>query len=124
MLENELAKINEKANSFFHLELAVFSYSFPTRELIIAGSEDFAYYHNFEIKFRSVFSMIVNSDWIVNTAECIIELVTDLNELRAINLKYRVEIGNNIFKLKNEDNLDFYVIAESVELVDKVVKYQ
>jgi hypothetical protein len=53
----------------------------------------------------------------------VIELVEDSEESRAVNLKYGVIKGYNIFRLYPEDGQIFYIVAQSIAYEEKVVKY-
>lgn len=121
MIKESVDKINNKASEFIFLELSIFH--FDKDELIIAASEDFSYYHNFEIRFKNVFAIIGNVNWKVDTQESIIQVLENNEDAYRLNMKYSVEIGNTIFQFITEENKLFYIIAESIEFVDKVVKY-
>lgn len=120
MNENTLTLINQKVKEFTFLDFSIFEYRH--NELVIAISTDFTYYHLFEIRFKNVFSVICNTRWSVDTQKDVIK-VLDSVEAYDLNVKYGVEVGYSIFQLMNEDELKLYVIAESVEFNEQVVKY-
>ncbi|PUZ28974.1 hypothetical protein DCC81_05750 [Chitinophaga parva] len=120
MNENTLTLINQKVKEFAFLDFSIFEYRH--NELVIAISTDFTYYHLFEIRFKNVFSVICNTLWSVDTQKDVIKVV-DSTEAYDLNVQYGVEVGYSIFQLMNEDELELYVIAESVEFRDHVVKY-
>ncbi|SFW81976.1 hypothetical protein [Chitinophaga sancti] len=121
MIQDIVDKINSKVIEFPFLELSLLS--FRDKELIIAASEDFSYFHNFEMRFKNVFTIIGNIDWKADTNKLLIQVIEGTEEAINLNKKYRVEIGFTVFKLNNEEGDFFYIIAENIELVDKVVKY-
>ncbi|MCK7556234.1 hypothetical protein MKQ70_14910 [Chitinophaga sedimenti] len=119
-MENIITLINKTAREFVFLDMSIYSYS--NNELVIGMSDDLTYYHKFEIKFKNVFAIICNASWSVNTQKEIIKLA-DSSLADEINLKHRVEIGNSVFQLMNEDEVVFYVVAAGLEFREKVVKY-
>jgi hypothetical protein len=105
--------INKHIASKFHYELKLASYD--SDGLIIMGGEDVLFSNEIEITFRGIFSIICNTYWKLDTKIKGIELVTNTKVGQEINKKYGVEVGYFIFKLNNEENLDFFIIAESFE---------
>lgn len=121
MIQDVVNIINDKLVKFDFFEFSVLSYD--KQNIVIAGSDDFMYYHNFEIHFHDVFAYIGNFDWQVNgNASALIEIVSGYEAID-LNTKYYVEIGNIIFKFNSKDGVSIYVIAKSISLNDMVVKY-
>jgi hypothetical protein len=121
MLNLIVDKIYKKIQEFTYLDLYVYSYSNNT--LVIAGSTDLYYFHNFEIRFKHVFAINCNFSLSINTSDESIK-VLEKNELAdSINLKHMVDIGNSIFQIITDEEDSFYIIAEEIELVDEVVRY-
>ncbi len=115
--------INQKVNELKWLDC--FVYKFQSNCLTIVGSEDFTYFHNFEILFREVhfYSGIFNWKWDFNENTKFIDLIEDINLEFQINKKFQVEQGNLLFKLANQDNLEILIGCKSVEFSDKITKY-
>ena len=120
MVSSIIDEINKKISSFSFFEFSIKSYQ--NGVLILVGSEDFSYYYNIEIHFHDVFTMISNLDWRVNTQGKAIDIL-DGPEAFELNKKYRVEAGNTIFVLFDEDLIQYYVIAKSINATYKVTPY-
>lgn len=123
---NIVSQINNKIAQYFYLECNI--YSIQKENVTIAASEDLLYYHNFEIEFVNVFTVICNKNWKIDTKVIsFFELDpannVELEEMKKVNIDFRVETGNRIFKFVTEDSIPFYFAAEDVRLTDKVVKY-
>ena len=119
-MKNIIDEINSVASTFMYLEFAVVSYK--AENLIVAGSQDFLYYQNFEIEFENVFSIIGNLRWKANTKKAVLT-ICGLIEAHELNRKYRVEQGNTIFKFVDEDNIDIFFIARNIKFRNEVVKF-
>lgn len=115
-----IKQINIEIKKYLHFEFNIFSYS--NGKLMLVGSEDIVYYHNMEICFSGVFAIISNFQWRV---DCKKEPLSVLNGVEAVELNkyYKVEVGNSIFKFENEDEINIYIIAESIEFNNNIVKY-
>ncbi len=120
-MENTVNKINNIASEYIFLEFSIFSYK--SGILIIAASEDFSYYHNFEIHFENVFAIIGNVNWKVDTQKDIIKIISTTNEGITLNKKYKIEKGFSIFRFVSEDELINYIVAENISFKNEVVKY-
>ena len=113
--------INNIARQYLYFELSFWQYH--DTNLIIAGSEDFSYFHQLEITFYEVFAIICNSNFKIDTTKDFIFEINDEKEQYELNIKYRVIQGNKIFKLISEDNELFYIIAKDISFTNEVVKY-
>lgn len=120
-MENTINKINITAREYLWLDFSIFSYKDGI--LIIAASKDFSYYHNFEIHFQNVFAIIGNMNWKMDTQKDIIRIINTTNEAVALNRKYKVEKGYNIFSFITEDGVTNYIVAEDISFKNEVVKY-
>ena len=98
---------------------------FKQDELVVSGSDDMAYYHNFEILFQNVhfYTGVFNWKWDCADHNDLITIIEDKNLKLDINKKFRVEQGNILLKFNNQDNLDIIVGCHAIEFSDKVVKY-
>ena len=94
-----------------------------TEVYTIAASKDFFYHHNFEIQFENVFTIIGNIEWIVNTKETVIDIISENKTAYDLNIQYCVEQGHTIFLLKSEDVIINYIIAENISFKNEVTKY-
>src|SRR6185312_12537251 len=113
-MQEVVDKINLIVRNYSYLELSMLS--FERSRLIIAGSEDIMYFHNFEIVFDDVFTVACNTDWKIDTGKDFIWLVTDIEEIRTISLAYRVEKGNSIYRLEDEDHCIYYIVAKTISI--------
>ena len=116
-----IQKINQKLSRYLYLEMKV--YSFKDNELIIVAGKDLIYYHSYEIKFINVSTILLNSEWNVSPSENHAIQLIDKAEAKKINMSYKVIQGNNVYKILNDDNLPFYVVAENISYEEKTVKY-
>lgn len=116
-----IQRIYEIISERFYLEFKFYSYD--NNNLTIVGSEDLLYFHEFEINFKNVFAISAPSFWRLKDNMNVIELLNQAPEMRDLNLRYRVEQGNKIFKFVTDDNVPCYIICEDVEVEEKVVKY-
>ena len=116
-----LDEINLEARKFLFLELSVVSFNGNT--LIIAGSQDFTYYHNFEIHFHEPFTFLGNFTWKANTDENIISIIDSTLDAVSLNKKFKIERGNNIFSFATNEGNSFYVAAERIEFNNRLTKY-
>ena len=120
-MNNIVKEINEISREYPYLEFKILS--FEKGLLIIAASEDFCYYHNFELHFEDVFSIIGNFNWTIDTKIDFLQIITSNNIGRALNKKYKVEIGYNIFSFAAEYEITNYIVAQSILLKNNIVKY-
>ncbi|WP_343673117.1 hypothetical protein [Chitinophaga sp.] len=121
MKEDVIAVINKRVKEFIFLDASIYKYH--DDGLTLALSEDFTYFHNFEIRFRNVFTVISNTSWSLETKNDFIRILENSEESCHLNLKYGVVIGNSIFQLSTDEDKVFYIIAEDIELIDNVVRY-
>lgn len=119
--KEKIENINNYIGRFVFYELSILT--FKDGVLVIAGSDDFLYYHNIEIVFTEVSTIICNSMFKLNTELKSINILEDIQEMRDVNLKYRVEIGNIIFKIIDEDACVYYIIAKNIDYNTSVIKY-
>lgn len=115
-----IAAINQKVASMTYCELSMRSLS--SNALSIVGSEDILYFYDFEIRFLDVHTVVCNTDWKLDTSKELISIIDDTPEALVLNERYRVEIGNTIFRLGSDDELVFYVIADGILFIDETVK--
>ena len=119
-MEKIIDEINAIVSSFDFFEFSINSYK--DNLLTLFGSEDFIYYHNIEIIFNDIFTIISNINWRVDTQSKSIDILTGPLKVE-LNIKYFVEKGYTIFVLYNEEGIPQYIIAKSIRLVNKVTKY-
>lgn len=95
-------------------------------KLTLAGSTDLSYYHQLEITFKEVFfASTFFEEWHSDTEKSVIELPdTELN--RALNIKFEIEQGYQIFVIKTDDyKNDIYIASREIEFnTDTVYYYQ
>jgi hypothetical protein len=101
-------RINDRVKKAPFFDFSILK--FEKDNLIIAGSEDLTYYHEVEIEFISVYTVICNTAFKADTSRNVIEIIEDSDEAKEINLKYGVVQGNNVFKLYSEDSEFFYIV--------------
>ena len=118
---NIITDINKKIESYDFLEFHI--YSLSSNNLSIVGSDDLLYYHDFEILFINVHTILCNSEWIVNTSEQVLFDISNTDEGKKFNINFKVIQGNRIFKIISQDDVSFYIAAEDIKFIDKVVKY-
>lgn len=120
IFEEKLSKLNNylQSHAFFEFRLLRSDHD----QLVIAGSSDFQYYHEIEIFFINVHTIICNTEFKLDTTKNVITLVED-EESRNLNLQYKVLAGNLIFKLIDEDDTVFYIIARDFYYDVNLVKY-
>jgi hypothetical protein len=121
-METILQEINFIISKYHWLDMEIISTK--GGNLVIACSIDFTYGHSLEIIFEDYFYISINSQWQTNTLEKVLYLVTG-EEADAINLKYRIEYGYSLFKIKPEYPVaPFYISAKKVVFnTDKVYYY-
>jgi len=120
-MKEEIEAVNNVIKSYVFLDFYI--YKMDRSNLILVGSQDFSYYHNIEIHFINVFSVISNTFYSVNTNIPFISLLEDADELKEISLQYGIEIGNKVFKMISEEGKEFHIVAETIQLFHKTVKY-
>jgi len=102
-----------RLNAWFDFHL----WSYDGRNLVISGSTDLTYYHKLEIIFTEVFfASTFFEGWHSDTQKPVIEIPnTELN--RALNTKFEIEQGYQIFIIRTEDyKNDIYVAAKEIGL--------
>ena len=114
-------QINATVSKFIYFEMSVFS--FENSELVLVGSEDLLYSHSLLITFNSVHTCIIASDFIVNPHKPFIFIINETEEAHLLNLKYRIEVGNSIFKLITQDGVCYYIAADNIFYTTEIVKY-
>ncbi|MDI9341694.1 MAG: hypothetical protein QM534_14075 [Sediminibacterium sp.] len=121
IIKDKVDELNSYFRKFLFFELSILSYK--DGNLVIAGSDDFLYYHNIEITFTELFTVVCNSLFKLNTEVNSISIVDDIQECREINIKYRVEMGNVIFKIIDEDDCIYYIIAKDLNYKIEPISY-
>jgi len=116
MINAVINSINDKVKDFPFFEFTVLMLQKNT--LTLAGSEDLIYFHNFEIVFTGVYAIIGNIKWEMIPGELCVELVSGDKE-RELRMNYWALAEFNIFKFNCEDTLPTYIIAKTIELVNK-----
>lgn len=121
-MENIISELNNFSFNYSYFELSISSYE--NGNLIIVGSEDLLYFHQIEIVFIEVYTILCNTNFIINTSFPFIELLNERSEeLYKLNVKYRVVQGYKIYKLVSEDNDVYYIIAKGISYNKLIVKY-
>lgn len=93
--------------------------------LTVIGSLDFSNNHTLEITFTDVFHMSLNTSWSSDTSEKVL-LLAEGEEARKINLKFRIEQGNFLFRFIPEDfgeDTGFYIAAKDLSFNTDTVYY-
>lgn len=121
MMKEDIQALNETIQSYTFLDFYI--YKMDQSNLVLAGSDDFSYYHNIEVHFINPFTVISNSFYSVDTTAPFMSLLEDENELKKINLQYGIVIGNSIFKMISEEGEEFFIAAEKMLWFHKTVKY-
>ncbi|GAB2693131.1 hypothetical protein GCM10027037_15710 [Mucilaginibacter koreensis] len=101
----------------------MYRWIYRSETLILAGSEDYKRMHNIEIYFKQVFTIVCNSYFSIDMRRPFIHLMDDIEKERQLNIKYGVTIGNSIFKINSNERQEFYIMAEDIDYVHGVVKY-
>ncbi|SFQ82641.1 hypothetical protein [Hymenobacter arizonensis] len=109
--------INARVKDFVHLEAYI--HSFAGNRLTINVGEELIYYYNFQAVFEDVFMVSMNTSAFLNTRVPWLSIVP-APECFEINRRFRVEIGNTVFQLDNEDRLPFFVAAKSISYLPTV----
>ncbi len=113
----EIVEIISKID-FFEFEI----YSIQKSLLTLAGSEDFSYYHDIEIYFEEIHTVILNNDFRINTKSKFIQIIDGTDEAFKINKNYKVLSGNSIFKITDEDGVVYYIAAKRISYSNVTVK--
>jgi hypothetical protein len=119
-MKNIVDKLNKKINEFTFLDFSIYKYE--NQKLVIAVSEDFTYFHQFEIEFHNVHTINCNSFFSIETESNVISIINNV-EMVDLNKKYNVEVGYNIFQIISDEGKEFFIIAESISFKDNIVKY-
>ncbi|CAN7343564.1 hypothetical protein LJR153_001994 [Paenibacillus sp. LjRoot153] len=104
MEESEVKLVVEEVNNFIQKELW-FDFSlqqYTNDKLIITGGLSRSYPPMIEIYFDEVFFILLHTDWNTDTSKTILTLLEG-EEAKSINLMFRVEIGNHLFRFTPED---------------------
>lgn len=120
MVADLINEIKEDIKKFDFFEFSILS--FDNDNLTIAGSEDFSYFHNVELKFHNVQAIACRTYFKVDTKSNFLS-IADANEAFEVNTKYDVLIGNVIFKFQSEDGQLFYIAAKDLTFKIEVVRY-
>lgn len=107
---------------WFDMELAGLSGNTVT----LVGGIDLTTHHTLEITFHGVFHLCLNAHWRTDVSESPLILLPAGAEAKALNIKYEVEAGHQIFKIKPEgfaEDACFFVIAEDVSYDNTTVYY-
>lgn len=121
MIQKIIESINSTVKEHVFFELSFHHYQ--DNILTMVGSDDFSYYHQIEISFTNVFSILCNSNFRINTNESFISIIEGNQESWDLNTKYGIIQGNKIFKIISEDGQIFYIAAENISFIKGVVKY-
>jgi len=116
MINTVINSINDKVKDFSFFEFTVLVLQNDT--LTLAGSEDLGYFRSLEIIFTGIYAIIGNIKWEIIPGELCVELVSGDKE-RELRMNYWALAEFNIFKFNCEDTLPTYIIAKTIELVDK-----
>ena len=119
-MKEVVKSINDYCRTLSDLEFLIFSY--VDNRLVIVGSTDLMYYHNFEIVFEDVYNISSNFNWKNKNSKEVIEILEGRSMIE-VNLKFTIEAGNTIFKFNNDDDLNLLVVAKKVSFCKKLVKY-
>ncbi|GAA3953615.1 hypothetical protein GO495_31500 [Chitinophaga oryziterrae] len=110
--------INNKVKDLYFFEFSVLSLQKET--LLVAGSKDFIYYHNFEIVFNDVYAILGTLNWQIIPGKLCLELISD-EAAKELNMGYWIQQDLSIFKFNCEDTLPTYIVAKTIELKDEIV---
>lgn len=121
VLAEKLSRLNDYIRSHVFFEFRLFKSDY--NQLVIVGSSDFHYYHEVELVFINVHTIICNTEFKLDTSKNVMTLVEDIEEVRKLNLQYKVLVGNFIFKLIDEDDTAFYIIARDFYYDFNLIKY-
>jgi hypothetical protein len=120
LLSSILVLINDRVKDLYHIEVDVQSYSGNNLTLILG--EDLLYYCDFKIVFEDVFSLAINSSFYSSSRLPLLAVATH-EEAYEVNRRFRVEVGNTIFKLQSEDDIPFFIAAKGIRYLPEVEKF-
>lgn len=107
MNNNEKEKIVKEINDYIQnglwLDFEVNHYS--KNKLIVYGGLDLIFSHDIEVHFEDVFFVSLPMEWKTDTKKTVFQIL-DGEEVKILNIKFRVEQGYNVFKFKAEDYPD------------------
>ena len=117
-VQTEIIKINEYLNKCSWMDFTLCQSNFGKIELYGAIDQTYNnYVDNYAIKIEFEQPYFVSSlfSWQTDTFKPFIQLVSDEEELE-LNTKYRVELGNYIFKINAEDfdNPPIFIAAKKI----------
>jgi|GEM_PF-6581948 len=115
-----LDQINTKVQSYQFMELWITS--FEAGKLIVNGSDDSSYYHNFQIVFSGVYVIAGALEWCVPTEKQCIELGTK-EEYAKLMYEYSGTADLTVFKFNGDNLAPTFILANSMEFIDKVQLY-
>jgi len=118
-------QINAKFKDKLWLDFKIYKYESKLEfdNLIIAGSIDLLYGHSMEIIFEDVFLVICNATWKTSPSERDIIRLVEGDEAREINGKYGVVVGNNVFGITDDDNINYYIVSRGISYNTNEVRY-
>ncbi|AWA31042.1 hypothetical protein HYN48_13645 [Flavobacterium magnum] len=119
-LELTVEKIDSLIRDNLFFDFHVFSYD--TKKLILAGSENLTYYHTLEIIFEDVFFVSgIFAQLKTDNKSTVFSIPEDQHLL---NLTYEIEQGYHLFTLKAEDfKSNFIIAAKSISFNTDTVYY-
>jgi hypothetical protein len=115
-----LDQINTKVQSYDFMELWI--PSFDAGKLIVNGSDDSSYYHNFKIVFSGVYVIAGALEWCVPPEKRCIELGTK-EEYSKLMYDYTGTADLTVFKFNGDNLLPTFILATSMEFIDRVQLY-
>lgn len=118
--KNLFDQINTKVQGYQFMELWITS--FESGKLIVSGSDDPLYYHDFQIIFSDVYVIAGAVEWIVPTDKQCIELGTK-EEYAKLMYEYTGGADLTVFKFNGDNLAPTFILANSVEFIDKVQLY-
>ncbi|MBO0940088.1 hypothetical protein J2I47_26325 [Fibrella sp. HMF5335] len=91
--------------------------------LVLAVSEDLTYFHTIEVIFNNVSFSKINHWFSVDPKKGLFQLLSE-DERTLLNREFRIEMDFRLFKLIDEENVNYYVAAKSVSVnYDSVLYY-
>lgn len=113
-------QINTKVQSYQFMQLWVTN--FDAGKLILAGSEDPIYFHNFQIVFSGVYVIAGALEWVVPPETQCIELGTK-EEYGKLMYDYTGTADLTVFKFNGDHLVPTFILATSMEFIDRVQRY-
>jgi hypothetical protein len=107
MEKNDVKKVVDEINNYIQkglwLDFEVSQYS--KNKLMITGSIDPSNPHDIEINFEDVFFVSLPLEWKTDTTKTVLHILEG-EDAKALNLRFQVEQGYQIFKFSPEDYPD------------------